>query len=189
MSIITRELKPNLWSDVEDLFGANGACGGCWCMTWRLQKGEKWGEVKGAVNRKRFERGVREGTIYGILAYVDGSPVGWCNFGPRVEFLKLDRSASLRCDDADQVWSIPCFFVRRGFRGIGVAGAMLAHALRSMAERGVRIVEGYPAGPGKDGKYIDAFSWTGTLSLFLKAGFEPADNKTVGMRRVRKYLA
>jgi hypothetical protein len=28
------------WSDLEELFGARGACGGCWCMTWRLRHAE-----------------------------------------------------------------------------------------------------------------------------------------------------
>jgi hypothetical protein len=34
--IETRELAPGLWADLEALFGGNGACGGCWCMYWRL---------------------------------------------------------------------------------------------------------------------------------------------------------
>ena len=33
-------LTPELWSDLEQLFGARGACGGCWCMWWRLSAGE-----------------------------------------------------------------------------------------------------------------------------------------------------
>jgi hypothetical protein len=26
------------WIDLEKLFGAHGACGGCWCMWWRLKR-------------------------------------------------------------------------------------------------------------------------------------------------------
>ena len=53
MKIETKELTPKLWPDFERLFGANGACGGCWCMSWRIEKGEKWEEVKGACAKKR----------------------------------------------------------------------------------------------------------------------------------------
>jgi hypothetical protein len=26
----------DLWPALEDLFGKNGAVGGCWCMYWRI---------------------------------------------------------------------------------------------------------------------------------------------------------
>ena len=31
-------LTPERWADLEELFGENGACGGCWCMWWRLKR-------------------------------------------------------------------------------------------------------------------------------------------------------
>ncbi|NTV04038.1 GNAT family N-acetyltransferase, partial [bacterium] len=46
-TITTRELTPSLWPQVEELFGAKGACGGCWCQAWRIGPGEKWDEIKG----------------------------------------------------------------------------------------------------------------------------------------------
>jgi hypothetical protein len=33
-------LKKKRWSDFEALFGERGACGGCWCMLWRLKRKE-----------------------------------------------------------------------------------------------------------------------------------------------------
>jgi hypothetical protein len=29
-------LTPDLWPDLEDLFGKKGACNGCWCMYCRI---------------------------------------------------------------------------------------------------------------------------------------------------------
>jgi GNAT superfamily N-acetyltransferase len=43
MKLIVRPLTPDLWPALEDLFGAHGACNGCWCMYWRI----------GAAYRKR----------------------------------------------------------------------------------------------------------------------------------------
>jgi hypothetical protein len=33
-------LTKERWSDFETLFGVRGACGGCWCMFWRLTRSE-----------------------------------------------------------------------------------------------------------------------------------------------------
>jgi GNAT superfamily N-acetyltransferase len=188
MKIETKELTPALWSDVEALFGATGACGGCWCQAWRIGKGESWGDVQGAVAKRRFKRGVSDGSTHGIVAYVDGIPIGWCVFGPRGEFPRLNRAPSFKCDDAEQVWSIPCFFVKSPYHQKGVARALLEHALRALKKRGAKIAEGYPVKPDKDGKYIAAFSWTGTRSLFAKAGFKVAGNREGGKQRVRRRL-
>jgi GNAT superfamily N-acetyltransferase len=188
MDITTRELAPDLWPQVEALFGAHGAYGGCWCQAWRIARGEKWKDVEGVVARERLRQGVLAGTTLGVLGFDGEEPVGWCTFGPRESFPRLERARTLRCDDASQVWSIPCFFVRRGHRAQGVAGAMLAHALQAMKARGATIAEGYPARPNRDGSYIAEFSWTGTQSLFAKAGFVVVGNPDGGKTRVRKQL-
>jgi len=57
-----------------------------------------------------------------------------------------------------------------------------------MRRRGVETVEGYPSAPNKDGSYIAAFSWTGTMSLFEKAGFVVVGNPEGAKRRVRRTL-
>ena len=36
MKLTVRPLTPDQWPALEDLFGKNGACGGCWCMFWRI---------------------------------------------------------------------------------------------------------------------------------------------------------
>ena len=32
--------RPDDWDDLARLFGARGACGGCWCMWWRLARAD-----------------------------------------------------------------------------------------------------------------------------------------------------
>jgi GNAT superfamily N-acetyltransferase len=156
-------------------------------MYWRLEKG-RWEAVKGPPAKKRLREGIREGSVLGVLAYIDGEPIGWCTFGPRPSYARLDRAPSLKCEDGGEVWSVPCFYVKSGFRGVGVGRALLAAALKGIRRRGGRIVEGYPSRPGKDGTYVAAFSWTGTRSLFAKAGFRVAGNRDGGKQRVRLAL-
>jgi GNAT superfamily N-acetyltransferase len=123
------------------------------------------------------------------LAYADGEPVGWCSYGPRKDFPKLERARSLACDDADRVWSLPCFFVKSGFRGSGVAGVLLKAALGYLKKRGVEVAEGYPVKPLRGDKPIPAaFAWTGTRPLFRNAGFKVVGNKDGGKQRVRREV-
>lgn len=188
MKIDTRELTPKLWESAEQLFGDNGAFGGCWCMSWRIEKGEKWDDVKGIPAKKRFKEGILAKKIFGIIAYANGIPVGWCTFGPRKTFPRLDRAPSFKCQDAEEVWSVPCFYVKAGFREQGVGRALLKHAVLAMKKKKANLIEGYPSRPGKDGRYIASFSWTGTNSLFAKEGFKVAGNKDGGKQRVRKQI-
>lgn len=188
MKIVTKELTPELWPALELLFGHNGACGGCWCQSWRVAKGESWDELKGPQAKERLRTGVKTNTTLGILAFAGDQPIGWCNFGPRLTFPRLERARTLQCADADQVWSITCFFVARGCREQGVATALLDHALRAMKKRKVQVVEGYPSKPDKEGRYVPTFAWTGTQALFQKAGFEVVGNPEGSKQRVRKRL-
>jgi GNAT superfamily N-acetyltransferase len=188
MRITTEEVGPELWPEVERLFGVRGACGGCWCQAWRVAKGESWKALQGAPAKARLKKGLATGAMRGVLALVEGRAVGWCTFGPRPTFPRLERARTLRCDDAERVVSIPCFFVARGGRGRGVATALLARVLRILKSEGAEIAEAYPSKPGPDGRYIDTFAWTGTRSLFAKAGFTVAGNPEGGRQRVRKTL-
>lgn len=184
-----RELTPDLWPAFEKLFGANGACAGCWCMFWRLEKGERFNDVKGAEAKRRMKALVRNGEAQGLLAFVGDEPVGWLALGPRREFKKLDRAPSLKCDDADDVWSLPCFFVHKDWRGQGVARALLKAALPALKARGAKLVEGYPVKPPEDtAKMAAASVYTGTVPLFLEQGFELVAERPQGKQRVRKQL-
>jgi GNAT superfamily N-acetyltransferase len=154
-------------------------------MFWRLEKGERFDALKGERLRERFRAGVLDGRIQGVLAYDDGVPVGWATFGPRMSFARLQRSPSLACADAERVWSVPCFFVRREHRGRGVARALLEAGVSEMRRRGVSLVEGYPVKPSASGAPTPAaFAYTGTRSLFAAAGFQ-AERATKGYSRLR----
>ena len=189
MDISIKLLAPEHWTDLERLFGDKGAVGGCWCMYWRQPKGEKWEDVKGAENKRRFKTLVESGQAHGALAFDDGEPVGWVSFDPRTEFIKLNRAPSFRCEDAEQVYSLPCFFIKAGYRGKGIASQLLEFAVESLQRRGVKIIEGYPAKPsGKGGAIPAAFAWTGTLPLFTQAGFKPVGKRDGGKQRMRRVF-
>ena len=188
MKIVCRELRPERWPDLERLFGPRGATGGCWCMFWRQEKGEKWPDIPGDTNKRRFRNLVRRGKAHGALAYAGDEPVGWISFDRRIDFNKLDRSPSMACDDAERVWSVPCFFVKAGWRGKGVADALLAFAVKTLKHYGAEVAEGYPVKLDAGEKSPAAFVYTGLEAMFAKAGFTTVAARERGKQRVRLVL-
>jgi len=178
MNLTIHPLTPDRWGDLEALFGPRGACGGCWCMTWRLPR-KQFDQQKGEGNRAAFREIVRSGQVPGLLAYLDDGPVGWVAVAPRDRFPVLQRSRVLAPVDDLPVWSVTCFFIQRRHRGQGVAAALLAAALDFARQHGATMVEGYPT-PVRSGKMPDAFAWTGTESLFAAAGFQVAARRGTG---------
>jgi GNAT superfamily N-acetyltransferase len=163
-----RPLTPSRWKDLEALFGARGACGGCWCMYWRLPR-PAFERQKGEGNRRAFKKIVATGQTPGLLAYDGDRPVAWCAIAPRTEYPKMARSRILQPVDDQPVWSVSCLFVAKPYRRRGVSVRLLEAAADYVRRRGGRIVEGYPV--EAPGKVADPFVWTGLASAFRKAGF------------------
>jgi GNAT superfamily N-acetyltransferase len=169
-------LTPERWDDLVELFGSNGACGGCWCMWWKRSR-EQFAQNKGTPNRRSFKALVDRGDVPGFLAYEHSKVVAWCAVESRERYPVLARSRALAPVDAEPVWSVTCFFVRAGYRRRGLSLSMLEHAKRFAASRGGRLLEGYP----KDlvGAFPGASSvWTGAASTFVKAGFSEIARRT-----------
>jgi len=163
-------LTSKRWSDLETLFGERGACGGCWCMSWRLKRSQ-YEKQKGPRNKRAFRTIIANGPAPGVLAYSGSEPVGWCAVAPRDVHQRLENSRILARVDDQPVWSVTCFFVAKPFRRAGVSVQLLKAAVAHAAKFGARIVEGYPVEPRKD-PMPDVFAWTGIGSAFRKAGFK-----------------
>lgn len=166
-----RPLAESDWPLVEALFGERGACGGCWCMAWRLSR-KAWEAGRGAKNRRALKRLVESGAASGVLAVADGRAVGWCSIGPRADFVALETKRSLATEWDEQTWSVTCFFVDKGWRRRGLGARMLRAAASLAKECGAARIEGYPAALPKDGGDLPAaFAWTGLPQVFERAGF------------------
>lgn len=164
-----KPLTPASWPDFEDLFGKNGGCGGCWCMSFRIMPAE-YRKNKGDGNKETMRR-LAERQMTGLIAYDGSLAVGWCAMSPREEYLRIENSRILKRIDDIPVWSLPCFFIRKGYRRKGLSVQLLWAAIRYARENGIAALEGYPTVP-YDAKMPDAFAWTGLLASFEKAGFE-----------------
>jgi GNAT superfamily N-acetyltransferase len=179
-------LTTDKWMDFESLFGPRGACGGCWCMFWRLTRKE-FERHKGEGNRKAMKAIVEAGKIPGILAFAQDRAVAWCSVAPREHFTALARSRILKPLDNLPVWSISCFFVEKNYRHKGLSTQMIKAAVDYVKKNGGSVVEAYPVEPKKD-KMPDAFAWTGLASAFIKAGFRECARRSETRPIMRFYI-
>ena len=184
--LVFHPLTPDRWADLEQLFGKRGACGGCWCMWWRLTHAE-FEQNKGAKNKRALKRLVTRGIVPGLLAYCEGEPVGWCALAPRAEYTRLGSSRILKPVDDQPVWSVVCFFVAKECRRHRVSLALLKAALKYARGQGAKIVEGYPVEP-KQGKTADAFAYTGLAQTFRSAGFNEVARRSP-TRPIMRHVA
>lgn len=168
--IVWYPLTPERWSDFEQLFGPRGACGGCWCMHWRLERGP-FERQKGEANRRAMHAIVAQGQIPGILGYSEATPIGWCAVAPRSVYRRLERSRIMAPVDDQPVWSIVCFFVAKPWRGRGISTRLVRAAAAFAEQSGAQIIEGYPVDPRRK-PMPPAFAWTGLAASFKRAGFK-----------------
>jgi GNAT superfamily N-acetyltransferase len=129
------------------------------------------------------------GKALGLMAFDGKEPVGWCSFGPRADFPRLDTVKAYRRDDTQGIWCINCFFIDRSYRGQGIARGLLDAAIRAMKKRKVKTIEAYPVTATKDGKKLAAaFSWTGPLRIFEEKGFREVQRLAPSKPLVRLQL-
>jgi GNAT superfamily N-acetyltransferase len=174
------------WDDLESLFAEPGVQNGCWCMYWRIKRAD-FHRSYGERNRQAMKQIVESGRVPGILAYLDGRPIGWCSIAPRTEFPVLDRSPTLKRVDDQPVWSIVCFFVSRPHRRRGVSKALIEAAIGYARDNGARIVEAYPLNP--EGTVDPRYErYMGLVSTFVAAGFEEVIRRSKKRAILRYYI-
>lgn len=177
-------LTSDRWSDFERLFGPRGACGGCWCMYWKL-RGKAFSENTGETTRQMQASVVESGIVPGLLAYMDGEPVGWVAIEPRSAYLRLAHSRILAPIDEAEVWSVTCFYVAKKARRQALTLALLEAAVGFVRAHGGKIVEGYPVEAHKE--MPAPFVFTGLASTFRKAGFYEVARRSEN-RPIFRYL-
>ena len=190
----TKELSRKTWPDFEALFTRGGGWDHCACMHFHrphaLPPSERLHtRAERAVRNLRQKRDLVEaGRAHGILVYVDGEAVGWCQYGPREELPRFDNSRKYRGlvpPGGPKLWRITCFVVDKRYRRRGIAGAALRAALQAIKSRGGGLVEAYPVARWRAGTFGNV-STHGTKSMFAKQGFKvvaPWGNTNVLMRR------
>lgn len=180
MKLTIRPLTPDLWPALEDLFGENGACNGCWCMYGRI--GAAYRTRPREENKAAFREVVKRGPPPGLLAFDGDVPVGWCQLTPRDAVPALDRLWRLKRVDDLPVWSLSCLYVRKGCRRQGITSALIAAAVKAAKRGKAPALEAYPF----DADVSPSASGSGYASTFARAGFETVARR-VPPRPIMRY--
>lgn len=201
MDIIIKPLTAELTEDYFDFldyraFTDNSPWGGCYCTAWQMTKEEEktqlfdqlkdgftyGGEDYIRILREIVKRQIASKALRGYLAYVDGVSIGWCNANDKANFpTESANGFQLHAPAEKREKAVVCFEIAPGYRGKGVATALLDRVVADAAAEGYAAVEGFPQA------HDERFEWdyTGPVRLYEKAGFTAItkqDGKVV-MRR------
>jgi ribosomal protein S18 acetylase RimI-like enzyme len=189
--IEVRDVTPERVADYLDFFDHRAfrdfpAWQSCYCMeTHRHHTDDEWSARTGVDNRADMQAMIRDGGVTALLAYVDGTPVGWCNYGETTRLSGVMMKLKLDAAEHAGVGSISCFVIAAPYRGHGVATKLLDAAIERMKARGLRAVESYPR--RQEDRSAQAH-YRGSLRMYEKAGFEPY-RETERYFVMRKLLA
>ncbi|HTT72882.1 MAG TPA: GNAT family N-acetyltransferase [Thermoplasmata archaeon] len=179
-TLTSKPLGPETWPEFARLVEKHGGIfGGCWCISFHLTGTE--GQRGAAAYRAMKEQRVRAGTAHAALVLDGSEAVGWCQFGPTEELPNIrSRKAYEQGRRELPEWRITCFFVDRERRGDGIATLALRAALREIGRLGGGKVEAYPEDYA-DQRTSNSFLCSGTLGMFLQAGFQR--DRKIALRR------
>jgi GNAT superfamily N-acetyltransferase len=158
---VTRERR----ADLARFSERHGKFRYCSCMRWRLTSAEYSRSTK-EERIAKLDALVEAETPVGVLAYLDGEPIGWVSVAPRQTYGALERYRALARIDSAPVWSVACFFIDRHARRQGVTLGLLNAAVAYALEQGATIIEGYPVAPD-----ARIYTYMGSPATFRKAGF------------------
>lgn len=175
------------WDDLAAVFGtADYACR-CRCQRFKVV-GWVWRdttqEERDAMQREQTACGEPDApSTSGLVAYLDGEPVGWVAVEPRTAYPKLRTSRvpwKGRDEDKDDdgVWAVTCFVVRKSHRGRGLTYPLARAAVDFARARGARALEAYSmiTQPGKEITWGELH--VGARQVFADAGFEEVSHPT-----------
>jgi GNAT superfamily N-acetyltransferase len=175
--------------DLQALFGPRGAAGTCQCQRYKLRPRESFRSFPAEERARRLRAQTGCGhsqsvTTSGLVAYLDGEPVGWCAVEPRPAYAGLVRNNRVpweeRAEDKtdDSVWAVTCVLARAGFRRQGVSRALARAAVEYAQGRGARALEAYPmlTEPGQEITWDELH--VGTRSIFAAAGLVEVSRPT-----------
>jgi GNAT superfamily N-acetyltransferase len=197
LDLAIRPLTPKTWDALAALFCEGGDPRSCWCQFWRLRS-KDFSALRVPDLRERLHaqalatasppaRGSSEVPISsppvdppGLVSFDGVRAIGWVSLGPRDDLERIVRSRVIPRIDDRPVWSIVCFAVSASARGHGVGRALLAAAIDFAAAHGAQALEAYPKKVEPGERIQPEAAYTGTLSMFERAGFAVVADKASG---------
>ena len=130
-----------LREDVSLAFGTRGDPARCWCQSFKPANREFESSTSDACAGMLREQMQASAPGPGVIAYLDGKPLGWCTVEPKPACLRLQRAkvvavGSRQKPDGASVWPITCVVVRVGIGGVELRRRCCSRRLGSWRWRG-----------------------------------------------------
>ena len=175
--------------DLQTVFGSRGTAAICQCQRFKLAPGEAFKSFPPEERALRLHAQTNCGvpgatSTSGLVAHLEGEPVGWCAVEPRPAYEGLLRVYRVpwegRAEDKtdDSIWAVTCLLTRAGFRRRGVSYGLARAAVDFARERGARALEAYPmlTQPGEEITWGELHM--GTPGIFAAAGLAEVNHPT-----------
>lgn len=199
MSLIIRPLTESTAADFFDFFDNRAFSDGspyapCYCSCFQLTPdavrnviGERAAALGGGKEglrlalRESAENLIKNGILHGYLAYEDGIAIGWCNANDRQNYIRAgsfnpgkhqEGDYYLSSGDKGKIKSIMCFETAPGYRGKGVARALLQRVCGDAKADGFEVMEVYP----QTAKTYSELDFNGPIMMYRNAGFEEVEH-------------
>lgn len=143
----------------------------CFCLSYRIGSKENVA-LKGEARADRVRELCHQEPPPGVIAYIDGEPVGWAAVHPRSDTSFARNRLIPHLDDLE-VWSLWCIRVRPGHRKQGISHALIDGAVAYARQQGAPAIEAYPV-DNKGERVNLTMAYVGTRALFESAGFHKA---------------
>ena len=171
---LTHELLEDWLSYFDkDAFSDNDEWCGCYCMCYHWDRELENKRARNCdrdcaeFNRKQAIHFIKSGRMQGYLAYIDGKVVGWCNSNHKKSYHNVNFDFAEEVpDNGEKIKSIVCFSVSPGYRGYGVAAALLEYVCKDAKAEGFEFIDAYPF------EHNENHAYHGPLTMYKKNGFE-----------------
>lgn len=192
--VVIKKLTCELKNDYLDFFDNRAFSDGnpngpCYCTSpnqdeetiKRMVSEFKTNGVKETIRKYAVEM-LDKGEINGYLAFDDGVSIGWCNAADidSYEGFVPEFARENRCG---KTVAIVCFEIAPGYRGQGIASALIERVCEDAKANGYVAVEGY----AKTLEVRDEYDFTGPIHLYEKAAFSQIIEQN-GISIMRKLL-
>jgi len=106
-----KEFTHETWVDFDALFGKHkGVSGGCWC-TFNLITSSQFNKMHRDERKEMQHQLTETGQSCGLLIYDEGVPVGWCQYGPAENFIRLERARAYQELAIPPEWKPPLAYL------------------------------------------------------------------------------
>lgn len=170
MKMNIETLSTNNLKDLAALFSTSEECKECWCMNHRCAPTTC---PTGNEAAQQFSKKLGQDEITGLIAYLDGKPVGWCAVDKTSTQIGHDFVLENPEEVTENSWMIHCLYIHPEARGQGISKSLIKNAIDLARTNGATEVLAFPI-PEKNVSEFpkDLAEFSGRLSTYKSFGFQ-----------------